>query len=71
MRFNSLSEAVRYYAYAPNALGDLSPYSDIANQVNKVPSNINYIDPASPSVLIYGKSIWGIGKVIDVEKPKV
>lgn len=71
MRFNSLSEAIRYYAFAPNLLKDVATYSDTAYQVGKIPPNALYLKPEEPNVLIYGKSIWGMGKIIEIDKPEI
>jgi hypothetical protein len=71
MKFETLSQAIRYYAYSPNTLGDIESYGDLASQINKIPANINYINPKQPNVITYGVSIWGIGKIIDIDKPSV
>ena len=71
MKFNSLSDAIRYYASSENALKDAAPYGSLANEVLNIPININPVEPFSPNVIIYGQSIWGIGKIIDIPSPLV
>lgn len=71
MKFNSLSEAIKYYAFTPNVLKDLSPYSEISYQVGKSPQNSLYVTPSSENVVTYGKSVWGIGMITDIDKPRV
>lgn len=71
MKFDSLSDAIRYYAYAPNLLSDLGPYSSLSVQIAQVPGNINNITPESPQILTYGRTVWGVGRVIDINEPIV
>ncbi len=71
MKFNSLSDAIKYYAFTPNVLKDLSPYSEMSYQVGKVPPNSLYVNPKNTKTLRYGQSIWGSGIIIDIDKPEV
>lgn len=71
MRFDSLSEAIKYYAKPSNPFADIPPYGQVAIQINQVPSNTNYLQPKEKNVLTYGVSIWGTGKITSVSKPKV
>jgi hypothetical protein len=38
-------------------------------QVGQYPPNTNYQPPSSPEAIIYGKTVWGNGKISSVEKP--
>ena len=71
MKFNSLSDAIRYYAFSANPLSEAAPYGSLANEVLNIPINVNAINPSSPNVVIYGQSIWGIGQIIDIPSPQV
>jgi hypothetical protein len=71
MRFNSLSEAIEYYSYAPDPLESAPPFSDLTAQVSNIPTNTNYLTPAAPDVVIYGKTIWGFGVISGVTNPKI
>jgi hypothetical protein len=71
MKFTSLSEAIRFYSREDEAVSNVSPYSSLAAELRIVPQSANYINPPAPAVLVYGKSIWGIGKVIEISKPQI
>ena len=69
MRFDSLSQAINYYVIGSNPLTNLPPYSTLSGETSVIPNNTNAVQPAGPNALVYGQSIWGIGKIIDISKP--
>ena len=71
MRFDSLSEAILHYAVMKNPLSEAVPYGELAIQTIQAPQNLNNFQSKSPSGLVYGQSIWGIGAVINVDKPQL
>jgi hypothetical protein len=71
MKFTSLSEAIKFYQTKEVDLATISPYSSLASELQLVPQNTNYIDYPAPNVITYGKSIWGIGKIIDISTPEI
>ena len=52
-------------------MANISPYSSLAAELKIVPQNTNYINPPAPTVITYGKSVWGIGKVIGISEPQI
>jgi hypothetical protein len=71
MEFTSLSEAIRFYSREDDVMANISPYSSLAAELKIVPQNTNYINPPAPTVITYGKSVWGIGKVIGISEPQI
>jgi hypothetical protein len=71
MKFTSLSEAIRFYSKEDDAVTNISPYSSLAAELKIIPQNTNYINPPAPTVLTYGQSVWGIGKIIGISEPQI
>lgn len=69
MRFESLSDAIRYYSAQNNPLSNSAPYGQLAIESALPPQNINNFSPANPSGIVYGRSVWGVGMVIGIDKP--
>jgi hypothetical protein len=72
MRFDSLSEAIEYYASPPSSpLKNVSPYGNIALEINNVPPNLNVIRQNITGVMIYGQTIWGESQIIGISKQPI
>ena len=71
MRFESLSEAILYYAAMKNPMGNAAPYGELSMETEQQPQNLNNFQANDPSGLVYGKSIWGIGAIINISKPQL
>lgn len=69
MRFSSLSEAIKFYAGSGERPPGIAPYGDVASQMSLVPQNIDFVKQDQPSVMIYGRSVWGQSRVIDIKEP--
>jgi hypothetical protein len=73
MKFESLSEAIKYYTNdSANTLANVSPYGILAAETNTIPTNsISFSQPITPNIITYGQTIWGFGKIINISKPLV
>jgi len=72
MRFNNLSEAIKYHSQTMSKTDNIAPYGSFAAEISQVPVlNTNYIEPQSPEAMTYGVTLWGLGKITDISKPIV
>lgn len=73
MKFESLSEAIKYYTNdSANALANVSPYGSLAAETNTIPANnITFKQSNTPNVITYGQTVWGFGRVTNIDKPLV
>jgi hypothetical protein len=72
MRFSSLSEAIKYHTQVTSKTDNIAPYGSLAAELSQIPVlNTNYITPQSPNAITYGVTIWGLGKITEVNKPEV
>jgi len=73
MKFESLSEAIKYYTNdSANILANASPYGVVAVETNTIPANnITFKQSNTPNVITYGETIWGFGRITNTSKPSV
>jgi hypothetical protein len=72
MRFDSLSEAIEYYASPPiNPFRDVAPYGNISAEINNVAPNLNITKQNITGVMIYGQTVWGESKIIGINKQPI
>ena len=71
MKFDSLSEAVKYYSSDSSELfSGASPFGSFGAQLNIVPPTTNYLQPTPQNVMVYGQTIWGESIIINQSKPE-
>ena len=59
MDFNSLSDAIRYFAPNQKSFNVLTSYGRFAAEISRIPGNVNMVSPnPSSQVLVYGQSVW-------------
>lgn len=69
MRFDSLSDAIKFYAQQRDPLTNAVPYGLLAMETILPPQNINAVKPEGDDGIVYGQSIWGTGKITSISKP--
>jgi|LakMenE18May11ns_1017448.scaffolds.fasta_scaffold9957280_3 hypothetical protein len=71
MKFESLSDAIRYYTTDTQELtSGASPYSILGNQLGIIPTNLIPLE-SQLEVMIYGKTVWGQSVIVNQDKPGI
>jgi hypothetical protein len=71
MKFDSLSEAIKYYTNdSADAMANVSAYGIVASETNLIPTNnITFRKSPTQGLMVYGETIWGYGRITNVSQP--
>lgn len=71
MRFDSLSDAIKYYTSdVSETFRSIAPYSELASQANVIAPTLNYLPQPTVNAMTYGVTIWGQSNIINISKPQ-